>query len=508
MSRQGKVYLVGAGPGRREDLTLRAYHLLCQAEVLIYDALVAPELLQLAPPHCLKRGVGKRGGSPSPRQAAINRLLVDYCQQGRQVVRLKSGDPLIFGRASSEMQALREAGCEFEIVAGISSALAAPLAAGIPLTDRELSRCFAVLSAHDPEALDWPALVPLDTLVILMGGRQLAAIVRHLQAGGRSPSTPIAIIKNGGRPEQQVWVGTLADIVDRVAGLFLPPAVIVVGEAVKLRQMSPPPSLPLSGQTILVTRSADQSSQFTQLLERLGATVVEMPALEIGPPSSWESLDGAIARLRDFHWLILTSANGVEAFFNRLAASGRDARALADLAIAVVGRKTAACLQQYHLQPDFIPPDFVADALVDHFPESLSGKKILFPRVETGGRETIVRELRARGAEVVAVAAYQSSCPESLSPPAWNALQEGQVDTVTFASSKTVQNFTRLLEQALGAHAEATPQSLLEKVCLASIGPQTSQTCRDLLGRVDVEAREYTLEGLAEALVARQKRMA
>jgi len=508
MQSNGKVYLVGAGLGNLDYLTLRGQQLLGRAQVLIYDALVDFQLLSLVPSDCLKLYVGKRGGKKSTPQTKINQLLVTHCLQGKQVVRLKSGDPFIFGRARSEIEALQAASCPFELVPGISSALAAPLLAGIPLTDKDWSSCFAVLSGHQPENLDWEALARIDTLVILMGGHTLEEIIRRLLQQGRSPDEPVAIIRHCGRLEQQVYWGTLADIVEKTQSISLSPAVIVIGKVVELgnrfdyiQSSMSHHSLPLAGKTILVTRAAEQSSQFKNLLQQQGATVIDMPALAITPPSSWEGLDRAIANLKDFDWLILTSANGVEYFFNRLAALGKDARALAGIKIAVVGKKTAATLQQKNLQADFIPPDFVADSLVEHFPETLSDRQILFPRVETGGREVLVKQLSDRGAKIVEVAAYQSSCPKEIEPQAWFALQQRQVDIITFASSKTVSNFARLIEQALKANPEETLQSLLANVTLASIGPQTSQTCQELFGRVDVEAKEYTLEGLTEALI-------
>ena len=494
----GKVYLVGAGPGSVAYLTLRGQQLLQSAAVLVYDALVDPQLLQWTPPDCVKLYVGKRGGQPSTPQTQINQLLVYYCQEGKQVVRLKSGDPLIFGRSYSEMRALTEAGCDYEIVPGITSALAAPLLVGIPLTDKELSRCFVVISAHEPESLDWASLARIDTLVLLMGGRALATIVEQLQRHGRSPSEPVAIVRHCARPEQQVWIGTLATIVEQTTGISLSPTVIIIGKVVEAKV--PCPMLPLTGLTVLVTRAAEQSSRFTELLHQQGATVIEMPALEITPPSSWDDLDRAIASLSHFQWLILTSANGVNYFFDRLQTLGKDVRALAGVNIAVVGKKTAAVLKGRGVQPDFIPPDFVADSLVEHFPESLANQKVLFPRVETGGREVLVKELTAQGASVVEVAAYQSQCPEQMVPQAWQVLQQGAVDIVTFASSKTVQNFSRLIESALSS-SDLTLPSLLNNVCIASIGPQTSQSCDQQLGRVDVEAQTYTLEGLTEALV-------
>ena len=505
----GKVYLVGAGPGNIAYLTIRGQQLLSTAQVLIYDALVDSQLLELAPFNCLKLNVGKRGGCPSTSQKQINQLLVDYCLQGKQVVRLKSGDPFIFGRAGVEIQALKAAGCEFELIPGISSALAAPLLAGIPLTDKILSSCFVVLSAHNPKSLDWRALARIDTLVILMGGRSLEVIIEQLQMQGRSPLEPIAIVRNCGRFNQQIWTGTLANIVEQTNGISLSPAVIIIGKVVELgkkltnQQFS---ILPLTGKTILVTRAVEQSSQFTHLLQQQGAKVIEMPALEISPPSSWKDLDQAIANLNQFNWLILTSANGVEYFLNRLSELGKDARALAEIKIAVVGKKTSAVLKQHSLQSDFIPPNFVADSLVANFPEPLANKKILFPRVETGGRKVLVKELTTQGAEVVEVAAYQSKCPVQITSLAWEVLQQKQVDIVTFASSKTVKNFRQLLESAIALNQETNFQSFLENVSIASIGPQTSKTCNQLLGRVDIEAQEYTLDGLTEALVNTFKR--
>ncbi|WP_421658713.1 uroporphyrinogen-III C-methyltransferase [Leptothermofonsia sp. ETS-13] len=536
----GKVYLVGSGPGDVAYLTVRGYQLLRQAEVLVYDALVDSELLELVPKTCVKFDVGKRGGRPSMRQTEINDLLVQYCLQGQQVVRLKSGDPFIFGRSHSEIQALKAANCDYEVIPGLSSALAAPLLASIPLTDPILSRCFAVVSAHNPEALDWEALSRLETLVILMGGQRLDEIVERLQIQGRSPQTPIAIIRWAGQPQQQIWEGTLMDIGQKTAAAPLSPCVMVIGEVVRLRAylqraghrpqatgdrgildpvpytpspvtsphfstvQTPPSSLftpsssPLANKTVLVTRSASQSNQFSDRLRQAGAVVIEMPALEIGPPSSWEELDRAIAHLSSFDWLILTSANSVEYFFDRLAIHVQDIGALAGLKIAVVGEKTAQWLARRGIKPDFVPPEFVADSLAAHFPGSLEGTQILFPRVESGGRDVLVKDFSSRGAIVTEVAAYQSRCPEAIAPEALAALQNHAIDIVTFASSKTVKHFCQLLRQAEG---DDSWQTWLSGVCIASIGPQTSKTCESLLGRVDAEAQEYTIEGLVQAII-------
>ncbi|WP_299405091.1 uroporphyrinogen-III C-methyltransferase [Acaryochloris sp. IP29b_bin.148] len=523
---QGKVFILGAGPGEQNHLTVVGKTLLTEADVILYDALIDPKLLNLAQKTCLKIQVGKRGKGPSTSQTDINQRLVHYCQQGQQVVRLKSGDPFVFGRTTAEILALHAAKCPVEVIPGLSSALAVPLLAGIPLTDPQRSQTFTILSAHAPESLNWSALAQLDTLVILMGGRQLKTVVRHLRQHGQSPDHPIAVIQWGGRQQQQIWTGTLADIVTQTHGTSLSPCVIVVGQVVTLRSTlqldgSPPDpyphtgtsikstmhahasisDLPLSGKTILVTRALAQSAAFSHALMAAGAEVMDMPALTIGPPSSWADLDRAIATLHHFDWLILTSANGVTGFLDRLQQAGLDTRALARLKIAVVGRKTAKTLEKRGLKADYIPPDFVADSLVEHFParESLGSQTLLFPRVESGGREVLVKQFTAQGAKVVEVAAYQSRCPDHIEPGVIAALQQQTIDVVTFASSKTVRYFYQLLQQAQAD--QLTLDQWLTPLTIASIGPQTSLTCQDILGRVDIEAQEYTLDGLTQSIV-------
>ncbi len=494
----GKVYLVGAGVGDTKYLTQRGRQVLAQAEVLIYDALADHRLLELVPDTCLCLDMGKRGGRPSPPQGEIDRLLVAYCGQGRRVVRLKAGDPFIFGRSASELRALRGANCPVEVVPGISSALAAPLLAGIPLTDHQLSSGFAVLTGHDLAALDWLALARLPTLVFLMAGRNLGAICQALIDHGKLPNTPVALIRACGRPEQRVWTGTLETIDRQTRGENRSPTVMVIGEVVSLRDVFGETAMVasemgLQGKTILVTRSTGQSSDFCDRLQNHGAIPLSTPALEIVPPSSWQPLDGAIAQLKQVDWLILTSSNGVEFFLDRLLTLGQDLRSLAHLKIAVVGKKTARVLKERGLTPDFIPPDFIADSLVERFPESVGGQTILFPRVETGGRDVLVRQFREAGATVLEAPAYESRCPEQLAPQALAALRQGTVDVVTFASSKTVRNFARLIEMA--------GDISLEGVAIASIGPQTSQSCEQAWGRCDIEAEEFTIEGLERAIL-------
>lgn len=508
-NQQGKVYLVGAGIGKIDYLTIKAQQLITKAEILIYDDLINDQLLNLTPENCLKIPVGKRGGQASTPQTKINQLLIAYCVQGYQIIRLKSGDPFIFGRANEEIQALKENDCDYELIPGISSALASPLLAQIPLTEKNLSQSFTVLTGHDLHLFNWEILANLETLVILMGGKNLPEIINKLSLSHKSLNTPIGIIKNAGFPDQKIWLGTLNNILNKTQNQKLSPSVIIIGEVVKLsplfNQEMSFNSQKLINQKIIVTRAIDQSSKFTKLLEKEGATVIEMPTLAITPPSTWQPLDSAINRLNDIDWLILTSANGVNYFLNRLFQLGKDLRALTNLKIAVVGKKTAEVLQEYHLIPDFIPPDFIADSLVENFPENLTNKKVLFPRVETGGRTILVEELTAKGAQVIEVPAYESGCPSEINLSAWNALKNHQVDLITFASSKTVKNFNLLIEKALNDpilnQENITKESLLNNLKIASIGPQTSQSCQEILGRFDLEAKEYTLEGLTQAII-------
>ncbi|NMF57529.1 uroporphyrinogen-III C-methyltransferase [Pseudanabaena yagii] len=540
---KGKVFIVGAGIGGVEFLTVRARDLICTAEVIISDALVDRTLLDLAPPQCNCIIAGKRGGQESIKQAEINQMLVEYCLQGKQVVRLKSGDPWIFGRSLPEISALQAANCDWEVVAGISSAIAAPMLAGIPLTEVEASSCFAVMTGHDLERLPWDAIAQIPTLVILMGTNNLAGLLAKLQEG-KSGDTKIAIVRWCGRPEQQVWTGTLTDIQSKLPEGSLSPSVIIIGEVVKFHEQLSRPDrkllencvlqdlasspikstlastslsqrwlsdveasvdlekekLPLQGKRILVTRAATQASQFTDLLTNQGFEVIEMPTLAIVPPSSWEMLDQAIADLANYDWLILTSANAVESFFGRLQQSGKDSRALHSLKVAVVGRKTAEVLANYGITPDLVPVDFIADSLIDAFLTGnhvLTDKKLLFPRVQSGGREVLVEQLQQHGAIIESIPAYESGCPEAIDPVALAAIQSQKLDVITFASSKTVRYFCQLLDRVT---ARETWQTWIASAKIASIGPQTSKTCDELLGRVDCEAVEYTLDGLAEAI--------
>ncbi|MCM1981502.1 uroporphyrinogen-III C-methyltransferase [Lyngbya confervoides] len=505
----GRVDILGAGPGDPGLLTLVGQELLAQAEVLIYDALVDPFLLTFTKENCQRHRVGKRGGQPSWKQADINRLLVEIAQQGKRVVRLKSGDPFVFGRTATEVEALNAVNCPVYVWPGISSVLAAPLLAGIPVTDPDTSQVVTLVSGHAPATLNWQAIAASDTQIILMGMRTLPDLRTALLNAGKSPQTPVAVIRGCSWPHQECWIGTLDTLTPPADPLA--PAVIVVGKVVEKRRQlrlsncldASPRSQILRGRHILVTRAAGQSSSFRDQLTNLGAQVTEMPALEIVAPTRWEDLDQAIEALATYHWLILTSANAVQFFFHRLSHWQLDSRALGQVKVAVVGRKTADQLTQFGIRPDYIPPNFIADDLAANFPggPDLSAYSILLPRVESGGRDLLVQSLQAQGAQVTEVAAYQSQCPTHIPPTVVDSLQTTPLDAITFASSKTVRHTVQLLNSLTHQVWNQSAQDWLKSTCIASIGPQTSKTCRDLLGRVDVEPKEYTLDSLTQALV-------
>ncbi|MEN9207123.1 MAG: uroporphyrinogen-III C-methyltransferase [Gloeomargarita sp. GMQP_bins_120] len=482
------VWLVGAGPGAPEHLTQAAQQALAQAEVVVYDTLVDPRVLALIPPQAQTYSV--QGLS----QEQINDLLISHYRQNRQVVRLKSGDPFIFGKATQELAALAAAGCRYHVVPGISTATGAATLAGIPLTDKDWGRSIGVITAHAPAQLDWAALARLDTLVCLMGTGQLEPIQTQLLHHGKPPDTPAALIHRAGQLGQTVWTGTLGTLGQQTAA---PPSVVVIGPGAGYQGLGQS-RLPLAGKTILVTRAADGGSELAERLQRLGAQVVHLPLLVVTPPPDWTPLDQALDHLATFNWLVLTSAHAVQFFWQRLWARGYDGRALAHLQIAVVGEKTAAYLQRQGLRADLVPREFVADALLESFPVDCRGMRVLFPRVASGGRQVLTAGLRARGAQVTEVAAYETVCPATVPLYITDALRHKHIHVLTFASAKTVAHFAQLLEQT----APGEWLSWIAPSLIAAIGPQTAQACQHYLQRVDVQAQEYTLDGLVQALVA------
>jgi uroporphyrinogen III methyltransferase/synthase len=493
----GKVYLIGAGPGDPGLLTLKGKSILERADCVIYDFLAAEELLHFCRPDAEKIFVGKRGGGPRRPQKEIDQLLIAKAHEVGTVARLKGGDPFVFGRGGEEALALVRAGIPFEVVPGITSGLAVPAYAGIPITHRELASSVCFIAGHeDPtkeeSAIDWSAAGSCGTLVFFMGTRNLAAIASQLVAHGRPPETPIAVIHWGTRPRQQVVTGTLENISQRAADLH-PPTVIVVGDVVKLRdQLNWFERLPLFGKRIVITRARDQAGVLREALVELGAEVIELPTIEIRDPASWESFDGAIRRLEEFHYLLVTSANGARSFLARLRACGRDVRDLKGLTIGAIGPATAAEFAKTGIRVDFIPAEYRAEGLLEALAgHDLRGKSFLIPRAKVA-RDLVPRVLTERGARVEVVEAYETVTPEFpaeelerlLSPPP---------DVITFTSSSTATNFAKLF-------GDRPLKEVLRGTTVASIGPITSETIRKLGLEVTVETKESTIPGLVEAV--------
>jgi uroporphyrinogen III methyltransferase/synthase len=477
------VYLVGAGPGDPDLLTVKGAEVLRRADVVVYDRLSVASLLDLAPPDAERISVGKSPGHPSVPQDEINALLVAHGRAGREVVRLKGGDPFVFARGGEEAQALLDAGVPFEVVPGITSAIGVPAYAGVPVTYRGLSTSFTVVTGHeDPWAAtetDWDAVARVGgTIVILMGVATRAAIAERLMAGGLAADTPVAAVRWGTRPEQRTTRTTLGEL----GSMELEPPVTLVVGAVAALDLQWFEARPLFGRRIVVTRAREQASDLVERLHRLGAETIELPAITIDEPDDdgAELREGA-ARLRrgDFEWVAFTSANAVERFCRLL----RDAREFGSAKVAAIGPGTGDALRRLGVEPDLVPERFVAESLVDAFPRGKG--KVLLPRAAVA-RDVLVDGLAAKGWGVNVVAAYRTRPAD----PSASALAEARkADAITFTSSSTVSNFLQV------AGLDAVPAVV---VC---IGPVTAETAREAGLTVDVVAEEHTINGLVQALV-------
>lgn len=500
--KQGKVYLVGAGPREPDLVTVRAVECLKKADVVIYDFLVAPELLKLVPEGAETIYVGKKGGSHTLSQDKINEVIVARAKQGRTIVRLKGGDPFIFGRGGEEAEVLAKAGIPFEVVPGVTSAVAAPAYAGIPLTHRLYTSSVAFVTGHeDPtkkqSSIDWSKLATgVGTLVFLMGVKNLANIAEKLMAAGRDPKTPVALVRWGTTPQQTTVVGTLDNIVGKVQAVGLkPPATIVVGEVIKLRDtLNWFEKRALFGKTVVITRARAQASELVRRLTDLGAACLECPTIKVVPPEDWSPLDAAIDQIGSYDWLVFTSANGVSFFFERLYEKDKDVRVLKDVSTAAIGPATAKRLRDFGLNSDIIPETYQAESIVEVFKqEPMNGKRVLLPRAKEA-RPVLPVELRKMGAIVDEVAAYQTEQARENVDMLVKCLEEGSIDVLTFTSSSTVRNFKALLPPDRF-------ESLIDGVTVASIGPITADTARELGFKVDIMAQDYTIEGLCEAIL-------
>ena len=497
----GKVFLVGAGPGDPGLITQKGIRCLERAQVVVYDRLLDPSLLQAAPPSAERIFVGKERGRQALTQEEINQVLIDRAGSGLNVVRLKGGDPFVFGRGGEEALALARHSIPFEIVPGVTSPIGAAAYAGIPLTHREISSTFTVVSgSEDPSKPDstvsWEALARTGgTLVVLMGWAGMDSIIDALRRGGMTRDTPVALVQWGTWPHQKTVTGCLEDILDqgRKAGIE-PPVIAVFGKVVELReQLRWFERKPLLGKSVLITRSRTQASKLRELLEDLGASALELPTIQTSPLEDYAELDAVLGRLANFGWVIFASVNAVDAVFSRLEKRhhGRDARAFGLAQIGAIGPATAQGLERRGIIADFVPTSSVSEAVIEELSDrDWTGVSVLLSGADIG-RDVLAQGLSQLGAKVELVTAYQTAAPPDIGHLARQTLDQG-VDIVTFTSSSTVRN----LLAALDGDA-----SVLKSSIIACIGPTTAATARESGLTVDLVATQHNVEGLAESLV-------
>jgi uroporphyrinogen III methyltransferase/synthase len=503
MKHKGTVYLVGAGPGDPALLTLRAADLLAKADVVVYDALVNKEILRLAPATAEIIFAGKRVGLHTMPQNALNGLLVEKAKQGKSVVRLKGGDPYVFGRGGEEASSLAKSKINFEVVPGVSSAEAVPNYAGIPVTHRDHCSSYTVITGHeDPTkediGMDWAQIARIPgTKVVLMGVTRIREIAALLVKEGMAAETPVAMVRWGTTGAQKSVSGTLATIADVAQkAAFAPPAVTIIGDVVNLRsELNWFEKRPLFGKRIVVTRSKDQASQLARRLRELSAEVLEIPTIRIAPPDNTKELADALLELNSYDWIVFTSANGVTTFFEYFFKGFEDMRDIGGVRIAAVGPATAAKLKEFHLKVDVMPKVSlslnIAKALTDY--ESIENLKILLMRAQAANRE-LPEALEALGAIVDDIACYKTLPETEDNTGLSESLLEHGADWITFTSGSTVEHF----------HTRFDLSALLKKfpaIRLASIGPETSKAIEHLGLKPDVEAGVHTLDGLVEALL-------
>ena len=500
--KQGMVYLVGAGPGDYKLISVKAREYIEQADTIVYDRLADSRLLAWARPDVELIYVGKASSQHTMKQEDINRLLVDKAQEGKTVVRLKGGDPFVFGRGGEEALELVDHQLPFEVVPGITSAISVPAYAGIPVTHRAVATSFAVVTGHeDPTKGDsnmrWDKLATaVDTLVFLMGVENLPHITAKLMENGRAADTPAAVIRWGTKPEQEVLITNLGRAAADVAQAGLkPPAIFLVGEVVDLREkLAWFDNKPLFGKTVLVTRAREQASALTSRLEERGARCIEAPAIKITEPESYAVLDGAIQELETYQWIIFTSTNGVDHFFERLFRAGKDSRALGHAKVAAIGAQTAGHLERFGIRADMIPLEFRAEGIVEALAgEIAEGMRILIPRALVA-RDLLPVKLAEMGAAVTVAPAYRTVTADTDGAKLAQALQNGEITLVTFTSSSTVTNLLAMLGPG-GAELVSTAK-------VACIGPITAATCIEHDITPDAVADEYTISGLVKAIDA------
>jgi uroporphyrinogen III methyltransferase/synthase len=501
-----RVYLVGAGPGDPGLLTLRAVECLGRADLVLYDRLVPISLLDFAPSGARRVCVNDLACHHPERVPLIHRAMIDAARQGQCVVRLKGGDPFVFGRGGEEAEALHQAGITYEIVPGVTAALGAAACAGIPLTHRDHASAVALVTGHeqpdkDESALDFTALARFPgTLVFYMGVSRLSQVVQALIDHGKDADTPAAAIARATTAAQQTLTAPLHTLPRAVeeAGIR-PPALVFVGSVVTFRDdLAWFESRPLFGQRVLVTRPRHQAGSLARRLEELGAEAILLPAVEVREPADWAPVDRALADLSRFDWLVFTSANGVHFFVKRLRQTGRDLRALGSLSLAAIGPATADALRGYHLEPDLVPPEYRSESLASALREKVAGKRVLLARADRG-RE-LLREELAAVAEVEQVAVYSQIDALTEGTEGLERLRRGEVDCVTLTSSNIARALLRSLDP------DTRTRILEGKVRLVSISPVTSVAIRELGFPVAAEASEYVTEGVVKALLELMRR--
>ena len=500
MKNNGYVYLVGAGPGDIGLITVKGLECIKKADVIVYDRLANPRLLSYAKPDAKFIYVGKTPDHHTLKQEEINQVLVDEALKNQVVTRLKGGDPYVFGRGGEEGETLRENAVPFEVVPGITSAIAVPSYAGIPVTHRHLTSTFTVITGHeDPlkatSQINWDRLAKdPGTLIFLMGVGHLEQIVQQLTTNGKSANTPIALIRWGTRPEQQVVVGTLATIVDDVkkAGLTSP-EIIIVGDVVTMRDtLSWFEDKPLFGQRILVTRAREQASAFSEMIEAAGGEAWEAPTIMIDSQEDTPELSEAVKAAGNYDWIIFTSVNGVHGFFNAMTKNKQDIRSLGNAKICAIGPKTKEALENKGLLVEAMPEKFVAESVIECLKPLLNaGERILLPRSDLA-RTVLVDVLKEMGMEVDEVIVYKTKKVDRFNEEIIEKIKDKSMHIITFTSSSTVKNFMEIVED----------RSLLDGVLLASIGPITTQTLKEFGCTPDIEAKEYTIKGLYDAIVS------
>ncbi len=504
MNNKGFVWLAGAGPGDPGLVTVKTMRSIAQADVIIYDYLANPLLLAGAKPDCEILYVGKRAGYHSKTQEEINALISEKALENKKVCRLKGGDPFVFGRGGEEALHLRELGIPFEIIPGVTSAIAVPAYAGIPVTHRGLSVSLRIITGHEDPTKEesdynWDEIAATEgTIVFLMGVRNLPLIREKLIAGGRSPETPAAIIQHGTTPKQRTLVATLDTLADKAkAAGFAPPCIIVIGEVGSLHEpLSWFENRPLFGRSVLVTRAQAQASGLASDLEQLGAEVLQTPVIRIESLADSAEMRDAVRRASEFDWAVFTSVNGVDAFRKTLDLEGLDVRVLAGVKLAAIGAPTADRLREIGLRVDLVPKRFVAEGLLESFDAlgSMKDVKFLIPRSEIA-RPLLVDGLRERGATVHEVYAYRTVAGDGFSEEIIDRLENDKIDLVTFTSSSTVTNF-------IDALPEARRSTIVPRIKGASIGPITSDTMQEMGVSIVTTAKESTIPGLVEAIRA------